>query len=266
MSPARSGSPVVLSERRGHVAVLTLNRPDSLNAVNARLSLALADALDECVRDNTVRAIVLAGAGRAFCAGHDLAALESGETLEDARHPEWGYAGIVERLIDKPIIAAAQGYMLGAGLEIGLACDLIVATPKLRIGLPEVRRGLIAAAGGVPRLAQQLPPHVASWLIYSGETATAQAAERWGLVNEIVESESDLLPRAIEMAQQIAANAPLAVQASKRLVRGLASGSTLSAEAWKVMNLEFANIRKSADSVEGARAFLEHRDAGWSGR
>jgi crotonobetainyl-CoA hydratase len=265
MVHADRGVPAVLTERRGHVAVLTLNRPESLNAVDARLSMALAAAVDDCVRDDSVRAIVLTGAGRAFCAGHDLGAIARGETIDDSRHPEWGYAGLVERPIDKPVIAAAHGYMLGAGLEIGLACDIVVASPSLQLGLPEVRRGLIAAAGGIPRLAQQLPAHIASWLIFSGELVDAEEARRWGLVNEIV-PESEVLDRAIALAERIAANAPLAVQASKRLVQGLSRESTWTADAWTVLNEEFARIRGTSDAQEGATAFLERRDPHWSAR
>ncbi|MCU1557817.1 MAG: Enoyl-CoA hydratase/isomerase [Microbacteriaceae bacterium] len=263
MPDAPGVEPAVFTERRGHVAVITLNRPGSLNAIDSRLSMALAVAVDECVRDTDVRAIVLTGAGRAFCAGHDLGAIAAGETLDDARHPEWGYAGIVERPIDKPLIAAAHGFMLGAGLEIGLACDLIVGTPTLQLGLPEVRRGLIAAAGGIPRLAQQLPPHIASWLIFSGELIGAEVAERWGLVNEIV-PEEQVLERAVALAGRIAENAPLAVQASKRLVRRLSRGSTWTDDAWSELNEEFAGIRGTSDALEGATAFVERRDPRWS--
>lgn len=257
--------PAVLTQRHGHVALLTLNRPGSLNAIDARLSRALATALDDCLTDPAVRAIVLTGAGRAFCAGHDLKAIANGELAADSRHPQWGYAGIVERHIDKPIIVAAQGYMLGAGLEIGLACDLILATPSLKFGLPEVRRGLIAAAGGAARLAQQLPAHVAAWLIYSGELVDAERGLRWGLINEIV-PEENLVSRALELAARIAENAPLAVQASKRLVRALSGGSTWTPDSWRLMDAEFAGIRGTVDASEGAAAFADGREPRWSGR
>jgi crotonobetainyl-CoA hydratase len=254
----------VLLERRGHIGLITLNRPEALNAVNARLSTQLGEAVDECVNDAEIRVILLRGAGRAFCTGHDLKAFAAGEDVWAAHHPQWGYAGITRRQIDKPIIVAAQGYMLGAGLEIGLASDIILATPALKLGLPEVQRGLFAAAGGVPRLAQQLPPHIAAWLIYSGELMDAETGVRWGLVNEIVE-EDRLLERALEVAERIASNAPLAVQASKRMVRSLSSGSTWTAEAWGELTSELTVIQATNDAAEGAAAFTEGRDPTWSG-
>lgn len=260
-----SGRPrSVRTERLGNIGVVTLDRPEVLNAIDARMSAEIGAALEGYRLDAEIRAIVLCGTGRAFCAGHDLRAFAEGEDLADAHHPDWGYAGIVRHVIDKPIIVAAQGYMLGAGLEIGLSADLIVAADDLRIGLPEVRRGLIAAAGGAPRLAQHLPPHIAAWLVYSGELMDAATAARWGLVNEVVAPER-LRDRALELAAALAANGPLAVQASKRLLRSLSNRSTWEPAAWDEMNAELSAIRSSADAAEGAAAFLEGRDPEWTG-
>ena len=257
-------TPLVRSEKLGHVALVTLDRPDVLNAINARMSAEIGAALEQHRVDTEVRVIVLAGEGRAFCAGHDLSAFSAGEDLWDAHHPEWGYAGIVRHLIDKPIVVAAQGYMLGAGLEIGLSADIIVAADDLRIGLPEVRRGLIAAAGGVPRLAQNLPPHVAAWLVYSGEFMDAATAERWGLVNEVVAPDR-LRERALAVAGRIAENGALAVQASKRILRSLSNRSTWEPAAWDEMYAELTAIQASSDAKEGATAFVEGRDPDWTG-
>jgi crotonobetainyl-CoA hydratase len=245
------------------VALVTLDRPEVLNAINARMSAEIGAALEQHRLDPDVRVIVLAGEGRAFCAGHDLGALSAGEDIWDAHHPEWGYAGVVRHLIDKPIVVAAQGYMLGAGLEIGLSADIIVASDDLKIGLPEVRRGLIAAAGGVPRLAQHLPPHIAAWLVYSGEFMDADTAARWGLVNEVV-ARDRLQERALEVAGRIAENAPLAVQASKRILRSLSNRSTWETPAWDEMNAELTAIRATSDAAEGAAAFVEGRDPRWT--
>ncbi len=245
--------------------VLTLNRPQALNAVNEELATMLGAALEDCRTDDSVRAIVLHGSGRAFCAGHDLVAFAGGETPKASRHPEWGYAGIVRHRIDIPIIVAAHGYMLGAGLEIGLSADIIVAGRGLRLGLPEVQRGLIAGAAGVPRLAQHLPVHIAAWFLYSGELFDADEAARWGLVNEVVDDEQ-VLDRALTLAERIAENAPLAVQASKRLLRSLGTRSTWTDEAWEELHAELDAIQASADAAEGAAAFVERRAPRWRGR
>lgn len=254
----------VLVERIGHVAVLTLNRPEVLNAVDARLACELGDALEVCRTDVGVRAIVLRGEGRAFCAGHDLSALAAGEHPSAARHPEWGYGGIVRHRIDKPIIVAAHGYMLGAGLEIGLSADIIVAADGLRLGLPEVTRGLIAGAAGVPRLAQHVPPHIAAWLVFSGESMDAHEAARWGLVNEVVPQDR-VVARAIELAERIAQNAPLAVQVSKRILRSFTARSTWTDDAWTELHAELDAVQDSADALEGAVAFSERRAPRWTG-
>jgi crotonobetainyl-CoA hydratase len=254
----------VLEERRGHVATLTLNRPEVLNAVDERLARELGEALERCRRDESVRAIVLAGAGRAFCAGHDLTAIAAGHDPRSMRHPEWGYAGIVRHRIDTPIVVAAQGYMLGAGLEIALSADVVVAAHGLRLGLPEVTRGLIAGAAGVPRLAQHVPPRIAAWLVYSGELIDADEAARWGLVNEVV-AEDRLQDRAQEMAERIAANAPLAVQASKRLLRSFSARSTWGEDAWEELHGELDRVQRTADAAEGAVAFVARRAPRWTG-
>jgi crotonobetainyl-CoA hydratase len=258
--PAR----LVLLELRDHVAIVTLNRPEVLNAINIPLSRSLGEILEQCSANPDVRSIVLAGNGRAFCAGQDLAVLADGGDVLEREHPEWGYAGVVRHRIDKPIVVAAQGYMLGAGLEIALSCDIIVASRSLQLGLPEVRRGIIAAAAGVPRIAQHLPPHVAAWLVFSGEFMGADEAMRWGLVNEVVD-EDRVLSRALELAARMAESAPLAVQASKRILRDLTSESTWDERPWEILAEELAKIRSTADADEGARAFLEKRPPRWSG-
>ena len=258
------GDEAVLLERVGHVAIITLNRPEALNTINARLSTALGEALQECSLDTDVRAIVIAGAGRAFCAGHDLKAIAEGEDVLDSHHPDWGYAGIVRHRIDKPIIAAAHGYMLGGGLEIGLSCDLIVAASTLLLGLPEVTMGLFAAAGGVPRIAQQLPLRIAARLAYTGEFMSADEALLWGLVNEVV-AEEHVVERAVDLGARIARNAPRGVQASKRVIRALETESTWTEPAWSMLYAELAAIRATADASEGPRAFIEKRQPHWSG-
>jgi crotonobetainyl-CoA hydratase len=243
----------VLLKQSGTVAVVTLNRPEVLNAIDAKLANELTSALATCAANDDIRVIVLNGEGRAFCAGHNLAALAAGESVSESHHRDFGYAGIARHKIDKPIIVAAQGFMLGGGLEIALSADVIVAADNLMLGLPEVKMGQFAAAGGVVRISQQLPSRVAAWLIMSGQMMTAEEALRWGLVNEVV-PESRLLERAMEMAETIASNAPLAVQSSKRMIRDLVSQSSWDDFTWNILTRELEEISKTADAAEGARA------------
>lgn len=257
--------PLVLVETRGHVSILTLNRPASLNAMNGALAASLGAALDEAEADDHVRTIVLAGAGRAFCAGHDLRALADGEDPAAAQLDRGGYGGLVRRRLAKPVIAAVQGATLGGGLELALACDIVVAADDARLGLPEVRIGLFAAAGGAARLMQQLPRRVGAWFAYSGETMSAAEAERWGLVNEVV-TPGLQIERAVSRAERIAANAPLAVQATKRVVQALDEQSLWDEQPWQLMSDELATLRLTADAVEGPRAFVERRPPVWLGR
>ena len=209
-------APAALLERRGAVALITLNRPRAMNAVNAALSTAAGSALDELASDPSLRAGVITGAGRAFCAGADLKELAAGRTVHDPRHPERGFAGIVRHFVDKPLIAAVNGFALGGGTEILLACDMAVMSSEARLGLPEVTRGLVAAAGGLLRLHRQIPPKVAARAVFTGEPIDAAAALAWGLVNEVVPVDQ-VLDTALALAERIAANAPLAVRASNSL-------------------------------------------------
>lgn len=257
--------PLVLQHRRGDVAVITLHRPEVRNAIDAALARALSSALDVAVADQGVRAIVLAGAGTMFCAGHDLRALAAGEDPLAAHLATDGYAGLTQRALDKPIVVAVQGGAFGGGLELVLSCDVIVLGATARMGLPEVGVGLLAAAGGVARLMQQLPHHVASWLIYSGESFSAADALRWGLANEVVD-DSDVVEHAVELATRIAANAPLAVQASKRVVRALGQRSLWQDEPWDLLRDELRVLRATSDAAEGLRAFAEKRPPRFTGR
>ena len=200
-----------LYERFGHIAVVTLNRPRALNAVNAALSTAAGTALERAAEDREVRVVVVTGAGRAFCAGADLKELAAGRGVHAPEHPEWGFAGLVRHWIDKPVIAAVNGFAMGGGTEIALACDLVVAAEDATFGLPEVKRGLMAAAGGVVRMQRQLPFKRALQLGLTGDGITAQQAEEWGLVNVLAQP-GEALAGALELAGRIAQNAPLSVQ------------------------------------------------------
>jgi enoyl-CoA hydratase len=249
----------VLVERRDATLLITLNRPDARNAVNAALASELAAALQQLDADPDLRVGVLTGAGPGFCAGMDLKAYVAGERV----HVEGrGFAGIVERPPDKPLIAAVEGFAVAGGLEIALACDLIVAGSDARLGLPEVKRGLVAAAGGLVRLPRHLPQQAVLELALTGEPMAAERAERLGLVARVVQP-GRALECALELAAVIAANAPLAVQASKRIVAELPGWP--EDEVWTRQREITSSVFASADAREGAVAFAEKRAPVWRG-
>lgn len=260
-------APGALAERRGNVMVITINRPEARNAVNAAVSIGVGDALEEAQHDPEVRAVVLTGAGdKSFCAGADLKAIARRENLYHLDHPEWGFAGYVRHFIDKPTIAAVNGTALGGGTELALASDLVVADERAQFGLPEVKRGLIAAAGGVFRIAEQLPRKVAMRLLLTGEPLSAAAARDWGLINEVVEAGS-VLDAALALASAITVNAPLSVQASKRIAYGVDDGVVVGDEpGWDRTMREMRVLLKSEDAKEGPRAFAEKREPVWQAR
>jgi crotonobetainyl-CoA hydratase len=256
--------PAALVEQRGHILLITLNRPRAMNAVNAEVSAIVGNALVRAEADRTVRAVVLAGAGtRAFCAGADLKAVSRGEPITAAAHPEWGFAGYVRHPIDKPTIAAVNGFALAGGTELVLASDLAVAGESAVFGLPEVVRGLFAAAGGLLRLPQQIPRKFALEMIFTGEPIDASRALSLGLVNRVV-PDGSALDAALQIAQRISDNAPLAVQASKRLATSLFNGIVpAETEAWLRNDHEIALVKASRDFTEGTTAFVEKRPPVW---
>jgi crotonobetainyl-CoA hydratase len=262
-------SEAVLVERRGHVMVVTINRPDVRNAVNLAVALGLGDALHEADTDRDVWAVVLTGAGdTAFCAGADLKAISRGEQImptEDP-HASWGFAGYVRHPISKPTIAAVNGFALGGGTEIALASDLAIAAGSAAFGLPEVKRGIYAGAGGAFRLAQQVPKKIAMEMILTGEPISAQRALELGLVNHVV-PRAELIDAAVELAESICANAPLAVQASKRVALGIVDGHIAAEDDdWARSTAEGQQLMKSSDAKEGPRAFAEGRRPVWQAR
>lgn len=268
---ATADTPAVLVERDGHVMVVTLNRPEARNAVDGELSRLLGAAIEEADRDPDVRAVVLTGAGgKAFCAGADLKAVARGEDIGVPGHEAWGFAGYVTHPISKPTVAAVTGFALGGGTELALASDLVVAGTSSRFGLPEVTRGIIAAAGGLVRLPEQLPRKVAMQMILTGEPIDAATAHRWGLVNEVVDDTGDsgaVLTAALDLARRIAANAPLAVQAGKRVAAGITDGTVPAEDAAWARNADaIAVVMASEDAREGPRAFAEKRAPQWQGR
>lgn len=259
--------PAVRTERRGHVLLVTLDRPEARNAVNGEMSTLLGRALHEADTDPEIRVVVLTGAGeKAFCAGADLKAISRGEDIFPAENRQWGFAGMMQHHVSVPVIAAVNGTALGGGCEIALACDLVVAAEHAIVGLPEVRRGLIAAAGGAFRLPAQLPHRVAMEMILTGEPISAARALDLHLVNRVVPA-AGLMDAALELASVIAANAPLAVQGSKRVALGISDGERPSeVERWRVSDTEMITVMTSEDAMEGPTAFAEKRAPVWKAR
>ena len=259
-------APAALVERRGNVAVITINRPEARNAVNAAVSTAVGNALEDAQQDPDVRAIVITGAGQSFCAGADLKAISRRENLFHPEHGEWGFAGYAQHYVDKPTIAAVNGTALGGGTELALASDLVVAEERTKFGLPEVKRGLIAAAGGVFRLVDHLPRKVALELLFTGEPMSSADALKWGLINEVV-PDGTVVDAALALAQRITGNAPLAVWASKRVAYGVDDGVITGDEpGWSRTMREIGGVLRSEDAKEGPRAFAEKRAPVWQAR
>ncbi|WP_024795621.1 enoyl-CoA hydratase-related protein [Tomitella biformata] len=262
-----NNQPGALVERVGNVMVITINRPDARNAVNSEVSAAVGSALEEASADPEVRAIVITGAGdKSFCAGADLKAIGRGESTYAPGHHEWGFAGFVKHYTDKPTIAAVNGAALGGGTELVLAADLIVAAENATFGLPEVKRGLLAGAGGVFRLTAQISQRLAMEMIFTGEPISAARALEVGLVNQVV-PEGKSVKAAIDLAQRIAVNAPLSVQASKRIAYGIEGGLRAGeAGKWAQTAAEWDGLMHTEDAKEGPRAFAEKREAVWQAR
>ena len=250
----------VLSERRGRVALLTINRPEARNAINLATARALSGALDECARDDAVSVVVLTGSGdKAFSAGMDLKAFAAGEVPIT----EHGFAGITKRDFDKPLIAAANGAALAGGFEILLSCDLVVAAEHAVFGIPEAQRGLIAGGGGLIRLPRRVPLSIAYEMALTADPIDAARAYELGLVNRVVPA-AELVEVAVALGERIARNAPLALRASKSVMRR--SLELSEEESWAVSDEAFGAIGRSADALEGAVAFAERREPSWRGR
>jgi enoyl-CoA hydratase len=250
----------VLTERRDNVLVVTINRPGAKNAVNEAVARGVAAAMDELDGDDDLRVGVITGAGGTFCAGMDLKAFLAGEVpVVEGR----GLAGLTQRPPRKPLIAAVEGWALAGGFEVVLACDLVVAAATARFGVPEVKRGLVAAAGAALRLPSLIPLPIALELLLTGDPVDAQRASDLGLVNRVV-PEGSALDGALELAATIAANGPLAVAATKQVARSARDWT--SEEGWKRQDEILSPVFVSEDAQEGAAAFAEKRDPVWKGR
>ena len=246
----------VLLERRGRVLLITLNRPDARNAINGGVTEGLVGAIEQLDGDDGLTAAVLTGAGKGFCSGMDLKAFAAGGAPR-------GLSRILEQGAEKPMIAAIEGFAVAGGLELALACDLLVAARGAKLGIPEVGVGLFAAGGGLYRLPQRLPYGVAMELALTADLIPAERAFEYGLVTRLADP-GQAVDEALALAERIARNAPLAVAASKRLIR--ASRGCSEAEFWAMQKPQIPGVFTSEDAKEGPRAFAEKRAPAWSGR
>jgi enoyl-CoA hydratase len=252
--------PAVLTERRERVLVITINRPAQRNAVNAAVADGIAAALDDLDSDAELSIGVITGAGKGFCSGMDLKAFVTGERPWAG---DRGFAGITQRASAKPLIAAIEGFAVAGGLEVALSCDLIVAARGARLGIPEVKRSLVAAGGGLLRLPRVLPRNVAMELALTGDPIAAERAQELGLVNRLAEP-GEALSAALELAEAIAQNGPLALAASKRILTE--SVDWPDSEFFDRQQAITEPVMASQDAREGATAFAEKRAPVWQGR
>ncbi len=248
----------VVTERRGRILIITINRPEAKNSVNAAVSHGLAEATDQLDDDPSLSVGILTGAGGTFCAGMDLKAFASGENVAVKGRG----LGFTERPPVKPLIAAVEGYALAGGTELALATDLIVAAKNSAFGIPEVKRGLVAAGGGLLRLPQRIPFAIAMELALTGDQLPAERAHSLGLVNVLAEP-GHALEAAIELAERITANGPLAVAATKRIIAE--SRGWTPQDQWREQMKIVMPVFTSKDAKEGAIAFAEKRPPKWTG-
>lgn len=251
-------SEAVLQERQGRILVITINRPEARNAANRAVSQGLADAVDELDADAGLSVAVLTGAGGNFCSGMDLKAFAAGERVD---LPGRGI-GFTEQPPRKPVISAVEGYALAGGTELVLATDLVVASKTAKFGIPEVKRGLVAAGGGLLRLPHRIPYQKALELALTGASFTAEQGAAWGFVNTLTEP-GQALAGAIELAERITANGPLAVAVTKEIV--VKSAGWSAAEMWQKQLELIMPVFASNDAKEGAIAFAEKRAPNWTG-
>lgn len=249
----------VLTEVRDGVLIVTLNRPEAKNAANKALSEQVAAAMDRLDSEDDLRVGIITGAGGTFCSGMDLKGFLKGETpFVKGR----GFAGLTESPPKKPLIAAVDGYALAGGFEIMITCDLVVANKDAKFGIPEAKRGLAAAAGGLVKLPRQIPPRLAMELALTGDFVSAGRAYEMGLINRVVDGPA--LEGALELAAAITANGPLAVARSKQII--VESREWSEADMFAKQGEVLGNLFMTEDAREGAAAFAEKRKPNWKGR
>ncbi len=259
MSETQAVVQEVLTQVEDGVLIVTINRPEAKNAMNKAAAEGISVAMDRLEADPELRCAILTGAGGTFCSGMDLKGFLRGERPSVEGR---GFGGLTEWTPKKPVIAAVDGYALAGGMELALSCDLIVANVAAKFGIPEAKRGLAAAAGGLIKLPRQIPPRIAMELALTGDFMDAQRAYDLGFVNRLVEGPA--IVGAKELARKIAENGPLALIASKAIVRD--SHSWSDEEMWQKQAAYIAPVFVSADAREGSLAFAEKRKPNWQGK
>ena len=249
----------VLTSEEDGILVVTINRPDAKNAMTKAAAEGIAAAMDRLDSDDNLRVGILTGAGGTFCSGMDLKGFLRGESPSVEGR---GFGGVVQQPPEKPLIAAVEGYALAGGLELMIACDLVVASAAAKFGIPEVKRGLVAAAGGVMMLPDQIPERIAMELALTGDFIDAPRADELGLINRV--TDGDALAGAKELAARIVANGPLAVKVSKQVIKQ--SRGWPMDERYKRQTQLIAPVFVSEDAREGAAAFAEKRAPNWKGK
>ncbi len=252
----------ILTQTRSRVGLITLNRPRALNALNNQLILEVMDALEAFDGQDGIGAMVITGNEKAFAAGADIKEMADKSSDEMKKND---YTAVFDRIrsIRKPVIAAVSGWVLGAGCEVAMSCDMIVASESAKFGQPEITIGVIPGAGGTQRLTRAVGKAIAMEMILNNRTLTAQEAYQFGLVNRIVPVDS-ILDEALKLAEEIASRAPLAVRAAKKMINQIYEKSL--SEGLAEEKQEFYNLFSSEDQKEGMQAFIEKRKPEWKGR
>lgn len=256
------GTDTVVSElREDGLLIIRINRPDMANALNGATSKAMENIMNNAETDPAVRAIIVTGTGKVFCASEDLSELSEGGECQTVT--EHGFGGLTARTCSKPVIAACNGSAAGGGMEIALSCDMVVASDRAKFGCTEVGLGIIASTGGIIRLARDINRKDRMELLLTGKKIKAEEAQKLGLINYVVPAE-EVMDKAIELAEQCLKNAPLALKWTKYLVH--AADQMSEEDAMKYCDAAYRFLEKTEDGIEGPAAFVEKREPVWKGR